>query len=231
VPTGSNWHTNAGYWSGEGATPQSTQFENVNVSIYAPQFAGAGGGPLPGYENLTHAYFPQEHFDETVQRGNWTFGRKGDGYVALWSFRPTRWVGYDGVTNPNRGMTKPFELIADGGPDNVFVTEVGRSADWKDAGGFTGFVDAVAAAPVSATPLGTDPSSGYDVRYLSPSKGEISVGWSKPMVVRGQQVALADYPRYDYPWSKVAWDTKRYRIDAGGSFVELDFDEGTRVTG
>jgi len=231
VPDGSDWFTNSGYWSGEGATPRSTQFENVNVSIYSPQFAGQGDGPLPGYQNFTHAYFPQEHFDEVTQRGNWTFGRKGDGYVALWSQRPVRWVGYDGVSHPNRGMTKPFELIADGGPDNVWVTEVGRGADWSQRGGFAGFVEAVAGAPITATRLGPEASAGFDVRYVSPTRGEVTVGWTGPMRVDGREVPLGDYPRYDSPWAKVDWGTKKYLIEADSWFAELDFDRGTRVTG
>ena len=47
------------------------------------------------YLAYTHAYFPQEHFDEVVATGGWTFGRKGDGYVALWSWRPVHWRTYD----------------------------------------------------------------------------------------------------------------------------------------
>jgi hypothetical protein len=34
------------------------------------------------YEPYTHAYFPTEHFDETVRAGPWTFARRRDGYVA-----------------------------------------------------------------------------------------------------------------------------------------------------
>src|SRR5262249_19687370 len=148
VPDGSDWHTNSGYWTGDGAVPRSGQFENVNISIYAPQYEQSTTGPFR-YQNFTHAYFPQDAFDEVTQRGNWTFGRKGDGYVALWSARPTRWVQYDGVTHPTRGMTKPFELIADGGPDNVWITEVGRKTEWQDKGGFDGFVEAVLLAKVA----------------------------------------------------------------------------------
>ena len=35
-----------------------------------------------------------ERFDEVVQQNGWTFGRRGNGYVALWSWR---WPPY-----PNR---------------------------------------------------------------------------------------------------------------------------------
>ena len=51
------------------------------------------GPPLDafGYLPYTHAYFPTERFDEVRQVGGWTLGRRGDGYVALWSWRPTQW--------------------------------------------------------------------------------------------------------------------------------------------
>ena len=32
------------------------------------------------------------HFDEVVQKGSWTFGRKGAAYVALWSRNKTSWA-------------------------------------------------------------------------------------------------------------------------------------------
>ncbi len=35
-----------------------------------------------------------------VQRGHWTIGRKGDGYVALWSWRATRWREHDPAKVP-----------------------------------------------------------------------------------------------------------------------------------
>ena len=54
------------------------------------------GPPLTAFRYLdyTHAYFPQERFDEVVQQNGWTFGRKGNGYVALWSWRPMQWRTY-----------------------------------------------------------------------------------------------------------------------------------------
>ena len=47
------------------------------------------------YLPYTHAFFPQERFDEVVQRdgttGSWTVARRGTGFIALWSARPTEW--------------------------------------------------------------------------------------------------------------------------------------------
>lgn len=257
VPNGTDWHTNSGYWTGEGAAPRSAQINNVGISIYAPQYTSTDTGPLAqlGYEPYTHAYFPQDAFDEIVQKGNWTFGRKGDGYVALYSWRPTRWVTYDPTQHPTRGMQKPFELMADGGPDNVWMVEVGQASVWKDkaTGGatpFQAFVDAVAGAKVDVQSLFTgampscpppaqpqptgwncahQPGDGFDVTYTSPTQGEISYGWTKPFTVKGTTVEQHNYKRYDSPWAQVDFDTKRYRITAAGSSLDLDFTTGTRT--
>lgn len=246
VPDGDDWHTNSGYWTGDGAMPRSAQFENVNVSIYAPQYASGTGSTALSYLDFTHAYFPQDHFDEVVQKpatdgGNWTIGRKGDGYIALYSKRPTRWAEYDGVTHPTRGMKKPFDLIADGGPDNVWLTEVGRASEWKSKGpdAFTAFVEAVAGAKIDVQRLTTEAPpgalAGYTVAYESPTRGLVEFGGNtsgtgqQPFKVKGTEIALHDYPRYDNPWAKVPFDTTRYRIEAGGSTLELDFSAGTRT--
>lgn len=39
------------------------------------------------YRDVTHACFPQDHFDEVTRPGHRVIGRKGDGYIALWSWR------------------------------------------------------------------------------------------------------------------------------------------------
>ncbi len=89
------------------------------------------------YRPYTHAFFPQDHFDEVIQEGNWTFGRTGDGYVALYSWREPTWREYDPTVYATRDMVKPFDLVADGGPDNVWIVEVGDSGqapfgEWVD---------------------------------------------------------------------------------------------------
>ena len=94
-----------------------------------------------GYLPYTHAYFPTERFDEVRQVGGWTFGRKGDGFVALWSWRPTEWRTHDPAATFTNGLTQPFDLVALGGAHNVWVSEVGDAGRW---GSFDAFVAAVA---------------------------------------------------------------------------------------
>jgi hypothetical protein len=195
-----------GYWTGEASIPRAAQHENVGVYLYAPQWQQTNGPPLDYFrwQPFTHAYFPQDHFDEVVQEGSWTFGRKGDGYVALYSWRPTRFLVYDPTRFATNGMTLPFDLVAEGGADNVWLVECGRAADW---GSFAAFRAAIATASVSVTSLGpTQPNgiaAGFDVAYESPSQGRVVFGWEAPFVVDGVEQPLSNFPRFDNPFSGV----------------------------
>jgi hypothetical protein len=227
------------YWTGQGSAPRSVQHEQVNISMYAPQYASTPGTGIPylEYLDVTHAFFPTEHFDEVVERDGWTIGRKGDGYVALWSWRPTEWRTYDPGTY-TLGLTERFDLVAPGGADNVWITEVGRAADWAgNADPFTAFVDAITASAPAVTPLpgpGGGPhvaASGFDVDYASPRAGQLTTGWDAPLVVGGVEQPLADYPRMSSPWAEVGWDTWRFDIVLGDSSLHLDLSELARYTG
>jgi hypothetical protein len=122
------------YWTGQASTPRSLQRGQVNISIYAPQYESSTGSPIPylQYEDYTHAFFPTEHFDQVVEQDGWVIGRKGDGYVALWSWRPTQWRTY-APGDHTLGLTQRFDLVAPGGADDVWITEVGRRADWASS--------------------------------------------------------------------------------------------------
>jgi hypothetical protein len=231
VPEGTDWFTNSTYWTGNAASPCTLQHQNVSISIYAPQYESnpAGMSDL-AYEPYTHAYFPTEHFDEVVERDGWVIGRKGDGYVALWSYRPTTWRTYDPATEPTRGMTEPFDLLAEGGADNVWLSEVGNATTST----FDEFVEAVTTAELEVVPRGGTARDGFDVRYASPSQGLLEASWGRTierepsLVVGGTPADIGDYPRWDSPWSQVEFDTTAYEVEAGGWVLALDFSTSTR---
>ncbi|MDZ7733182.1 MAG: hypothetical protein U5R31_08725 [Acidimicrobiia bacterium] len=50
--------------------------------------------------------------------------------------RPT-WRTYDPAVHPTLGMEQPYDLVAEGGPDNVWIVEVG---DADEAGSFEEFM-------------------------------------------------------------------------------------------
>jgi hypothetical protein len=196
-----------GNWTGTASQPRSAQHENVAIHLYAPQYIPIGAPPLDaltGYQPYTHAYLPQDHFDEVVRDGNWTFARFRDGYVGLYSWRVAEFVDH-GPEVPTNGMTLPFDLVATGGPDNVWIVECGRAADWES---FEAFQEAVRVAPVTVTPVTAGLPAGavppfFDVVYQSPSQGELEFSWTGPLVVAGAEMPIADYPRMENPWASI----------------------------
>jgi hypothetical protein len=229
-----DWYTDTetgSYWTGEASLPRSAQHENVAIHIYAPQYPATNPPPLDfwRYEPYTHAYFPQDHFDEVGQDAGWTFGRFGDGYIALYSHRPTNWVVYDPTEYATNNMVLPFDLRADGGADNVWIVECG---DARSAGSFADFRAAVAlSTPPDITALPADASGlpgGFDVVYHSPSQGRVTFGWNAPFTVDGVEIPQRDFPRYDNPWSQTDLNTHVTTFAIDGFGVHLDFAAGTR---
>jgi hypothetical protein len=222
---GTQWPDDDGYWTGSGSLPRTAQQGTVAINLYAPQFAPPGP-PLDTFSYLpyTHAYFPQERFDEVVNdpSGHWTFGRKGNGYVALWSWRSVHWRTLDPAKYFTHGLTQSFDLVADGGPDNAWVVEVGDARHWKT---FAAFRHAIAAAPISATPRPRDGDKygGFDVDYASPSQGHLTFGWTGPLHQNGHDVALHGTARFDNPWVEAPFESQHYRLRDGRASLVLDF--------
>jgi hypothetical protein len=160
------------------------------------------------------------HFDEVVRAGHWTFGRKDDGYVALYSWRDVAWRGGQPEVFQNAGLD--FDLVAEGGANNVWIAECGRIEDWP--GGFAAFQAAFHDGLVSVTPT----ADAFDVAYTSPSQGALGLGWDGPLVVGGDSHALGGYPRFDNPFVQVGFDEKRYEVEAEGYSLLLDFESDTR---
>jgi hypothetical protein len=209
-----------GYWTGEASMPRSAQFERTAVHIYQPAWDEGTDSLLWtvfGYRDFTHAYVPQDRFDEVVQRGRWTVARKGGAAIALWSWRAPSWRTYDPATTATRGMVEPFDLVAAGGPDNVWVVEVAdRDVDrWVD--------DVLGSEPE----VDRDPD-GFRVRWASPASGDIAFGSTGPFTVAGDEVPIADFPRHESRWATVDRLARRYEVRTPEGRLALDFDRGTR---
>ena len=205
-----------GYWTGTASSPRSAQHENVGIHLYSPIYPpnplGTIGIDFFDYHDYTHAWFNRDQFDEWSQSGAWTFGRKGDAYVALYSWRPTAWrdIPADELAlmppSENGPISQSFELTAPGGPDNVWIVECGSKEQW---GSFGGFQEAILLAQVVVTPRPSDAPEVqglglevFDVRYDSPSQGVVTFGWDEatPLTLRGEEVPIRDYPRVANPW-------------------------------
>ena len=165
--------------------------------------------PAPSEEVLTPrtvAVFRRAAFDEVVQDKGWTFGRKGKGYVALWSRQATTW-SKDGIFGGEG-------LVAEGSK-NVWVCQLGRE---KTDGAFDKWRARIAAAKVVATDT--------TVKYRAPGLGEASFGWDGPLRVGGRTIPLGDYERFDNPYVKTEYGSDRYVIAGGGHRLVIDFKTG-----
>lgn len=171
-PGGDNLRQSPNYWAGNEYLPRAAQHGNVAICIHdIPE-----GTP----RRFSHAHFPAAEMDETVRSGHWTFGRKGDGYIAIYS-----------STEPV--LLKDFrniecDLKADS-PFNIWVCELGDAAHWQS---FEAFRKAVLSADISV--------HDRTLRYASPSSGTISFGLSTPLTADGREISLRLPYRYNNPY-------------------------------
>lgn len=227
LPSSTEWSDDAkpGYWTGEASMPRSAQFERTGIHIYQPAWDETSDPLLWSvfrYQDYTHAFAPQDRFDEVLRQQHWTLLRKGDGYIALWSWREPDWRIYDPATSPTDEMTKPFDLVAKGGPDNVWIVEVGERGIDGDFGSWRGAV-------TGNEPQLTRTAEGFTVAWRSPSAGEVTFGSSAPFTVDGKQVPQADFPRHDSRFAKVDRLATTYELHSDRAALVLDFDAATRV--
>jgi hypothetical protein len=229
---GTQWPDRDGYWTGTGSVPRAAQVGTTGLYLYAPMFAPQTSGPLAQFTYLpyTHAYFPTEHFDEVVSEGSWTIGRRGDGYVALWSWRPVHWREHDPAVVFTRGLTQPFDLVADGGPDNVWIVEVGDAASHGSFAEFRAAIAASAPEVAARPPASTGLPGGFDVQYRTLAGEELAWSTDGPLTAGGAPVELQPADRFDNPFLQVPFEGRRYEISASGASLVLDFDDWTRRT-
>ncbi len=202
-----------GTWTGSSSLPLVAQVEDVAVILYNP----------PTVQRLifspeTHAWFPRAGFDEVRSRGPWTFGRKGDGYVALYSAEPTVWT--------TGGPYADKELRA-GGYRNVWICQVGCQAE---DGPFDAFVQAIERAPLQASGSGNlSPGDPLTVRYQAPGLGTLEAAWGAAATLDGQSIHPADFPRFDNPYAQQAWGAPTLAVQHAGAALRHDRLAGTRA--
>jgi hypothetical protein len=188
------------YWSGNAALPRAAQSDNVLICIY----------DIPESEknDFTHAYFPKHTFDEVIQKGSWVLGRKGDGYIALYSGQPVKWQKDE--------QGKENDLVAEG-RQNFWICEMGSKDRY---GSFLQFTNAMTTASME--------NQGTDIIYHSPSQGKMSFGWKSPFVVGGKEILLRGDYRYDNPYCKALFDSKKIEIRNKNKQLILDFEKAER---
>ena len=81
-------------------------------------------------------------------------------------------------------------------------------------------------APTSAAVRQVDCAiccEGLHITYDSPSVGEVEFGWTGPLTVAGELVALHDYPRFDNLYCQNAFTAPQIHIQRGDKSLTLDF--------
>ena len=92
------------------------------------------------------------------------------------------------------------------GHANVWVTELGSKAQNKSFESFeSGFMG-----------VGIERDT-FDFTYCSPSQGEMCFGWDQPLRVKGKEIAINDYPRYDNPYCQAEFFVDDLKIRFDGS--------------
>jgi len=196
-------------WTGSASLPRVIQVEDTLVALYRP-----GTLQKALFPQLTHAFFPKAAFDEIVEQGGWTCGRKGDGYVALFSARPTGWA--------QLGPYADEELFASGA-DDAWVCVVGRAAE---DGSFADFVARLAASPPVTTGLG---GGALQVVFQAPGLGQLVVPWSGDATLNGAALQDRDFPLHDDPWATQAWADPIFEMRHGGAVLRHDGRSGVRT--
>ena len=197
-----------------GWKPRATFYKNIGVIQYDRESLPLEGefiifllNAFTNNKPLNHAYFPKLAFDDVKSQNGWTFGAKDDGYIALYSYEPTRWAS-------------DYELRVKGFK-NVWIVELGSSDEYDS---FDDFVSEILDADVNIIPE----ALGYDVYYNSPSQGKITVSWNAPFYVDKKKIDLGDYPRFDNNYCYQKFGTKITDIRFESKRLELNFNNCTR---
>lgn len=194
-----------------GFKPRATLFKNVGVIQYdrlAQSMILELVYAILEFKDITQAYFPRWAFNEVIQQDKWTFGRRLDSYVALYSFNPTEWE--NGI------------YLTSQGKKNLYIVELGSMDEY---GSFNNFVSSILAAELHVW----HQAVGYSVEYMSPSQGLVKVAWQGPMIVNGTQVNLGSYARFNNEYCFQEFDTLKTTIQYGTMTLELDFENATRT--
>ncbi len=83
-PASTEYSNRPNCWAGNLTLPRAVQHENVLLCLYRVE---------PDFVDYlySHLYFPRHEMDEVVEKEGWIFGRKGDGYAAVYSLLPGYW--------------------------------------------------------------------------------------------------------------------------------------------
>jgi hypothetical protein len=189
-------------WVGNGRNPHSVQHENISLSLYMlPRRKGFLEKKL---HHFTHAWFPQEKFDQVVLKKDRIVGRSGDTYIALIGGGLLKFSTAD-----------PNELIQNG--RNTWWACIMGSRNQH--GGFGDFLDMIMGV--------TGSLRGRRIILNTPS-ATLDLTFKGPFMVNGEKVS-GDFPRLESPFGKIVRDPETMVLEAGGHRLTLNFGNRIRI--
>ncbi|MFW5689351.1 MAG: hypothetical protein ACOC1U_07260, partial [Spirochaetota bacterium] len=209
------------YWTGSGTLPRAAQYRNVLICHY--RVDTSPGLYLTNRELYTHAWFPQEEFDEVREDNGWVFGRRGDGYVGLWSQRPYEW----------RLQT---ELVV-AGSSNTWICVCGRATTHGSFDEFCGRIS----GRISGSPVRVSGRSGRErVAIDVVPHGTVEFGSTGPLTVGGWKMPVTTHPqgspypteegyrRYDNPYVSADFPANLVRVRCNDETLSLNWLDQAR---
>jgi hypothetical protein len=177
------------------ALPRVAQWKDALIAVH--------NLPYDDWMGFTHAYFPIAAFDEHALRDGWAFARKGDGYLAL-----TAAQGLELIAQGDNA----YRELRSYGQRNIWLCHMGRAA--RD-GSFEEFQQAVLALNVHFEELSA---------RCATLRGEtLAFGWEGPLLVNGQEQALAGFKHYDSPYCVAELGATQIEIGYGDQVLRLNF--------
>jgi hypothetical protein len=189
-------------WAGNRILPRVRQSLDTLLALYHLP----SGDPM----GRTHAWFPVAHLDEWAQRGSWTAGRVGDGYVAL---------ATDGGATLARSGPDAWQELYPAGRGAAWVCTVGRRAVH---GTFQEFLASLAEPDFTAD----------RVAVALPGGHLLELPWTGPFTVDGQPADLDGdgrplaWPQVDNPACRLAHGATEMLIQIDGAQHRIDLRRG-----
>lgn len=121
---------------------------------------------------MTHCHFNARKFDEVVSEAGWTFGRRGESYVGIYSSAPHSFRG--------EGSYAGRELVCDGN-ETVWLAECGSR---REDGSFEDFRKKMLGARIA--------QEGEQFLFVSPGSGRLEFGLTEGFLADGQSVEIPD---------------------------------------
>ena len=181
------------YWAGEAHLPRVLMHGRMLITIF---------NEVKNFRIwMTHCHFPRRRFDEIKKQNGWTFGRKENGYVAIWSSNPHELA----LT----GKYAERELIAYG-RECVWLTVCG-SAD--EDGSFGDFIENITAMNISL--------DEFPCSVTTPERIKLEFGLNSGFKADGKDVEIPEYLSLS-PWLKSKFGSGKYEYTIG-DYVHTDW--------